>query len=470
MSTEVGGRAEARRRRTSYRRAAAGTVGVLAAVALLLGVVGSLQGPRLSATAFDAAAATERGGQRLVLTFDQPIDPVDAAQVRITPDAQVELATDGRVLTVRFAAALRFDAQYRVEVEATGAGTGRTATATYEVITPTATVTALVRDPEGPDRIERRTLGGDSPEVLVSADRIQEYALLPDAVAYVELVADDSAALRIAPLSTPTVVDIGLPGPGSVTRLDSSGRSGLIGYTFTSALGPDLAAEYVAVLFVFDPLDPTGLPRPVLGLDGLPLQVIDWTFVPGTTSLIAQAFDTTLLLVDALGEADPIPLGQHTELRGFLPSTTALVVADPTSGATIDLATGETRTLELPESGVAPGAYETDLIVLGPTSYVQVVASPISAQDPFRFVFEVIAVDDDGARRIYLPPDDDAVIREICVSPNGQYLAVSISDRGGRSDDYPAVPSFEGVSTYIVDIAGGTSAGGVTGFALNWCS
>lgn len=465
MSTEPGGRRRDARRRSRWRRTVIAVVGSLAIGTAGLAALGAVRGPDLDRGMVEPTALTERAGGRLVLEFDQPV--AAGARVEVTPATPIETTVEAARVVVTFGAPLAFDTVYRVGADVVGAGSGRPSSVAFEFETPRATVTTLVRELDGDDRVERREVRTDRPEVLFAAPVIQEYALLDDAVAVVEQGLDGVGTVHIAPFEEAGSYTVPLDEPGTVRHLDAA--RGLVAFTLTPRPTPGADPPSSSVLRVFDTADPAGVARTVPGLDGAPLQVTDLRFVPGTTSLVVQTFDTGMLLVDPLAGTPPVPLGQHAELRGFLPGTTTLVVADPASGSTIDLATGETTVLDLPEAELEPGVYESDLVLLDPSRYVEVVARPIGPDDPFALTSAVVAVDERGTRVVFEPPTERSGVRELCVSPNGQYAAVAVAPPEPQPDQVPIEPSVAGVTTYLVDLADGTTAGAVPGFAIHWC-
>lgn len=459
------GRREVRERR-SYRRAVVATVGILGLATAGLGVAGAFRGPHLADAGVAAATALERSGQRLVLQADQQIEPVTTSDVTIEPDVPVDVSSDGRSITIRFAGMLRARTDYRVAATVTGTATGVTATLDYTFSTPDLEATVLVRDPDGRDEVRRRAVSGDDAVTLFSADRIQEFAVARDGIAAVLLGENGpDGTLVLAPTGEQQGLDIPLPGPGRLQQLRASPTTGLIGVLFSSS-DARAADAAVAQLLLFDPTAASGLTRPVTGLDGEPVSVLDWRFVPGTAYLVVQTFDESLLLVDtATPDATPVPLGEHAEIRGFLPGTLQLVVADPQSGSTIDLATGETTVLDLPSDGLDPSAYPGRLVALARDRYVEVVARPGAG---FVLDYEILLVGPDGVTVIY---DRDAgiPIGDVCLSPNAQYLAVEVQDPDGEPDGYPNAAGRTGTTTYFVDLDTGSADRGITGFAASWC-
>ncbi|WP_395639970.1 hypothetical protein [Pseudolysinimonas sp.] len=465
MSTDDPGAVGRRRARAGlrYRRSVVATIGVLAIATTGLGVAGLFRGPHLDDAAVADATALERTGQRLVLRADQAIDPVDAADVTITPDVPIEVTSDARTITVRFTGMLRALTDYDISAAVTGSATGVSGTLDFAFTTPDLEVAVLVRDPDGRDQVRRRAVSGADGVTLFTADRIQEFAVARDGIAAVLL--DESGAdgrLVLAPTGEGVELDIPLPGTGRLQKLRASPTTGLIGVLFS----PNDPDEVMSQLLVFDPRDPSALVRPVTGLDGDVASVLDWRIVPGTGYLVVQTFDEALLLVDTADlSAPPLPLGEHAELRGFLPGTLELVVADPLSGSTIDLETGETTTLVLPDDGLDPSAYPGKVVALGGDRYVEIVSSP---GPDFVLDYEILLVGPDGVDVVY-DPDPGVPVRDVCLSTNAQYLAVEVQDPEGELDGYPNVSGRSGSTTYFVDLETGSANRGIAGFAASWC-
>ena len=62
------------------------------------------------------------------------------------------------------------------------------------------------------------------------------------------------------------------------------------------------------------------------------------------------------------------------------------------------------------------------------------------------------------------------MIREYCVSPNGRYVAVSVSAEGSRPDGYSANPGFTETTTSIVELATDRTAMSMPGGFTDWCA
>ncbi len=482
MSTDPGRASADPERPRAQRRAArrfartlAATIAALAVAAALLGVAGTLRGPRVESVEFDPAGAVSRAGQRLVLHANQQLAPVAARQLVVRPAADATVTSTEAAITITFTGILRYDARYTVQVrDVRGAFGGASSTLEYDVRTPGVDLYVLHRDdrvaPDGtkePDTIRRASLTGtEAGAVVFGAPRIQEYVALPTALAVVTIAADGTDALSLAPLDGGAPQELLLPSHAHVDMIAASPANDLLGFALTG----DATTSSPAVdnaLYVYDLALGTGVPRPVAGLDGAPLQVMDWEFVPGTSSLVAQAYDQSLFLTDVLASGPLTPLGAHAELDGFVPGTTRAIVTDPAGQSTIDLSSGAVAPLRLaapPERGIV---YPGKLVVLGAAGdYVQEL---VRTTDDRTFVPYLVRSSGGRTRTLYEPPTSGTRIQDYCVSPNGQYAAVETVPDTARPDGYPGAASFSPVTTNLVDLDTGLVRRSFDGFQLSWC-
>jgi hypothetical protein len=147
-------------------------------------------------------------------------------------------------------------------------------------------------------------------------------------------------------------------------------------------------------------------------------------------------------------------------MYGFVPGSTTLIVDDNGDYKSIDLARGNTSTvpaLDLPEVA----AVQQLLPLAGDRGYVGWVASQDGAG-------LVVVISDGHARQIYAEdPDPTGGIQSICLSPNGQYIAVAKLPRDAATN-----PDSSGFAnkTEFVDIATGRTDHDVAGSQVNWCN
>ena len=503
MSTDGSGEGRAtegragERRWRRYRRATVATLAALALAAGGLGAAAVLRGPRLDSAALNLTAAITRDGTRLVLHADQPLAAVDASQVTITPatdftlepggggddgagggDAAAGGGGSGTDITLAFTGMLDYATSYVVRVKGVdGVATGLSGTLEYRFDTPDVSVHTLLRrgGSEGdatsraPDQVLRSTLAAGpaaASEVVFEAPRIQQYAVTDPAIAAIVVDDEDGTSLAVS-VDGRDPFTVHTPAGGRLQNLHSSPSARLFGFTVNG--GADASGRvYQNALFVYDPLATSGRAEEVTGFEGQPLRVVAWSFVPGSSSLVAQGVDQQLYLIDPLDGAEPVALGRHVELRGFLPGGLQLVVADGEGTSTIDLASGAVEPLPQTAPDVDPAFYPKK-IVTGENGVTirQYDEVDYSAETPIsRSV--ILQAGPEGTRELYSPSTPGARVRDFCVSPNGQYLAVETIPSDGVNDGY-ALPGYSGMTTYFVDIATGTSNRGVPGFLPDWC-
>jgi WD40 repeat protein len=448
------------KRQDRFRLTAAVTIGVLLLAAAGLTVANTRQGPRLLDAQINPGAAVEGAGERLILRVDQTVAEPTTDQVSVTPTVPVEPTTDGAALILRFADSLSYATTYEIVAKVQSGTTGASATLRYSFRTPDGAFYTLERaasnaDADAPDQIVHHLLGSPEQRVVRSQPRIEQYAVADPAIAVVTSDAAGAAALTVGPLdgSEPNQT---LADNSDISQLRSSGPSGLLGFVLTPLNDTDLGGG--GQLHFYDPV--AGKLIKVSGFDGKPLEPLDWAFVPGTTSIVAQTADNSFYLIDPFNGRQTQPLGGHSRMYGFVPGSTTLIVDDSGDYKAIDLATGNTSTvpaLDLPE---AAGLQQL-LPLGGDRGYIGWMATQDGAAS-------VVVINDGNARQIYAEePDATGGIQNICLSPNGQYLAVAKLPR-----DTATNPDSSGFAnkTEFVDTATGRTDHDVAGSQVNWCN
>ncbi|MCY7287937.1 MAG: hypothetical protein LH624_06715, partial [Cryobacterium sp.] len=137
-------------------------------------------------------------------------------------------------------------------------------------------------------------------------------------------------------------------------------------------------------------------------------------------------------------------------------------------GSTIDLADGAVTTLDLASSLLDESAYPGKLVLLNEKGrYARLF---LQETGDINQLASLIAVTDAGDSSVaFIPASDSSRVRDFCVSPNGQYLAVETIPAAGLGDNYPTLPAFSGMTTSLVDLDRGTSSRSVSGFLPDWC-
>lgn len=469
-AAEPANRGDARRDRAgrrAYRRATVVVITVLTVLAVGLGAAGALQGPRVRDAAMNAQSLVDQANARIVLDASQPLQPVDATAVRIEPAAAFTVEHDAARITLRFDEPLRYATDYRVAIDVRGTATGAAGTLEHEFTTPDAAVHTLVRsgDPAVPDRVVRTAVGGaDEGAVLFEAPGIEEFAVLADQVV---AVVDDGSGPRIrAGTADGKQVDVATPPAGMIRDLAAAPGETLFGYLVVTP-GQEGVPGGTGRLFVRDVADTSGVSTEITGLGGAPLDVVDWRFVPGTSSVVVQTADRQLSVIDVASQRDPVPLGQHSELRGFLPGTVELVVANPTGTSIVDLTTGELTALTLPQAEVDPELQQGPFVLVDEGSFVERYSTFDSSAG---FTSVLFRTDADGTSELYRPAAATSRIEGVCPSPNGEYLAVEVVETGGLPDGYRAAPGYSGATTWFVRADDGSALRGAPGMFPDWCA
>ncbi|MDO5053593.1 MAG: hypothetical protein Q4E05_11970, partial [Pseudoclavibacter sp.] len=451
-----------------FGRTALVTILVLALIAALLGVLNAVQGPRLGGAVVNPVAATIRVGQRVVLEANQPLAELDPAQVRIEPAVPIEVSAQDNVVIVQFPGLLDYATDYTVTAEVRSRATGAAGTLRHSFATPDVEVYSLVRSGAAEqDRIVRSTVtGAGEDEIVFQAPRIQEYAIQNDMSLAVVLDEADRPSLQATTFRDGVTTTLATPPAESIRRLHIARGETLVGYLVD---GPDARGNRAqGTLHIYDLADPSGVAKEVLGPGGTPLSVMDWEFVPGTTSVVVQAADQQMYVVDAVYGGEPVPLGQHSELRGFLPGSVELIVADALEGAIVDLRSGRETVLQLPQAQVDPSLYPGKVELLDPQRYVEMYVS-FDAGGSGAYSSALYTTGPEGTRELYRPADADSRIQDYCLSPNGEYLAVEVVPGGTAPDGYPVVPGDAGATIFFVDVEDGAVSRGLAGMMPDWC-
>lgn len=344
-------------------------------------------------------------------------------------------------------------------------------TASFELYTLERDVNYDDAGKKKPDIIRgtNTTDSGDG-TVILSAPRVQEYAALPTALAAVTINENNTSSLEIVPLSGGSEALVPLPETGTVELLHAASRN-LIGFAFSSA---PPSRKYWKTLFVYDAEDPSTPPREIRGLDGKPVSVLNWDFVPNTFSLVVQNESGTMFLADALSAAKPAPLGLHAEFRGFIPGTKEIYVVDASSDPTnklaknsiIDLSNGAVRPLDLKavirNERSWPGA---TVLLNGTGRYAQSTSENAAGR-----VTSVLTVTDlTGSETLFQPDPAWSRIDGYCLSPDGKFIAVEATAPQGAADHYPVLPAHSPMRTEIVELDTGRHTRSLPGFLPSWC-
>lgn len=450
------------------------SIGVLLLLCAVLVGLTAIQGPKLSGARVDTGRVVADTGQQLQMFANQPVAEVDAEQVTIAPHTPFQVTTQADVITVRFSQQLDHGIQYTVTVRGvTSPYQQREAELSYSFTTDAAAFHYLDRaDPEserGEDAIIRTGVSGEGSDAIYRGARIQDYAVFEGALVVSTLAEDDTSSLALVSLVDGTTEPLELPGPGMVEGLAAAADgSSVLGFTMTSA--PTASPpSYTDALFLVD-LEGDRAVEPVHGLDGAPVEVGDWLFVPGEAAAVVRAVDNSLLRFDfTTGQAAtppvPTPLGSYLDLVSASSDGSRLVVADIFGPIALSIDGTEERLPASPLDGVVPSVGGIELLDAGSARVQQVAILDSSG----RFASYLVH-DGSAARILYQSPDGKGSIEGFRVSPNGQYVAVTVVPNvaASVSDGYYTSAMATSVSTIVLDVESGAVLASVDGFDVTW--
>jgi hypothetical protein len=475
MSTDAPGtRGAARRRRARslFARSLALVVSGLVVVGAAGAAYSLTQGPRVSTVVVDTVAASAAAGQRLVFTTNQPLATIDPAQVTIEPAAPFTVEAAGRNVAVQFTYPLDADTEYRVsvtDVESASGGPTSTIDHTFETGTPPIFVLQR-RDgqgADGDDAVFSTNLAGDQAVPVFTDPRIEDFRASRDGL--VVQTSDESGAAAITGMgldgSDPT--PFAMPGEGSVVGLQVADHDGLVGYTYTdldiSATSGIESALYVARLD-----DPSAEPTRIdVGADS---RVVQWMFVPQTSSLIVLTFDGQLRLVDTSRlDAEPVLLGGALGLAG-VERGSGRVLAERSDGYVA---------IDLTDLSETPLAQPADLDTLG-------IPGPVVTTVDGRTLRTFTQMGDDGYPASQLVGLVDAsgaldpvfsldhggdAIMQTCASPSGSHVAVIVApDIADNPYDMYEQPLPKRLETHIIDVRTNKEVTVIEGTDISWCA
>jgi hypothetical protein len=460
----------------SFRRTLAALLIGLTVVCLGLVGVNVLNGPRLTGTSVDTSAVVTKANQRLVLETNQQLAEVSADQVTVTPASAVQVQTTNDTVVIVFSQPLDYNTEYTVGVTGvTGPFPDRVSTLSTSFRTGESPLYVLNRAPtlptdttKAPDRVLRTTVGSAETTDVFTAPYIQSFAPVGDELVVVTLADDLSNRLSLVDADG-KAAELTLPGTGTVQDLQVSTVSATVGFRFSSVPGA-AGTVYDNTLFLLD-LN-TGTLATVEGLDGEPVQAINWGFMANRGELVAQIFDTTLLLIDPAADEAAIPIGQFPNLNAFAPDGVRIAVSDQERQYVLDLSTG-TEDPIVPQDVAGTSPYTAELEFLtGGAGYVQRVAE--FDQGTGRVLQSLTLVTGEPgaetARVVYEPALENETIVGFGLSPNDQYLAIQTVPNSATaiSDGYPVDAQATTTTVVFVDLDTGRITRSIVGMDVTW--
>ncbi len=291
-------------------------IGLLITLSVLT-VLSYQQGPRLRHAVL--ADDPNTGYQTVQLQFNQPVKPVEARAIRISPRADFTVITNNATVTIQFRHRLRSNSQYHVAIDqVTSAYTQQLAAASYRFDTPPAQLYYLKRRDltetkaefyvaQATDAIVQMNLATKHEKTLYQAAHIIDYAVVGSRIVVHTMNDATTSELHQVDTKTGVVSPLSLPGKGAVSRLRAI-DNGTVGYLFAKAE----SKEKTTNLIVHDIAAQRH--HTILGLNRQPLPVYDWRPVSRGAAVVVRTRGDDVLLVDPTGKHAMQPLGQAAVL------------------------------------------------------------------------------------------------------------------------------------------------------------
>lgn len=437
---------------------------MLVVVGALAAAVGSQQGPRLRDVSYDAAGLVSKPAQRVILTANQAVQPVRAADVRVRPAAAHTVTSSGNTIAVEFAGPLAYDRSYEIAVAGVRApGQAPTATLRATVRTGSTDVLALVPAAAGggEDRIVRRSLDAGGATTVYAASDIAEFVRLGRSLVVVRATGAGTSAVDVVALSAGVADDrvpvehITLPTPaGRVTALHAADDGASFGFEYADTSTGRSADVGLYVVDMTGTHMPTAIAadgKPTTG--AVPMTVGQWAYVPRTERALVRTSADDLVLVDMSGSADAVRLGSATTLHGFVGSGTTAVVETGTGIEYLDLTDGRRTPVATPP-GSTDAPYLGRIAPLTSATYLRVVGT---VRADGTLAQRILRVEPSRSSRLPVTLPADAGVTAVCPSPNGQFVAVVTRSTGSDL-------------VSIVDATSGALGASVDATTVDWCS
>ena len=291
-------------------------IGLLITLSVLT-ILSDQQGPRLRHAVL--ADDPNTGYQTVQLQFNQPVKPVEARAIRISPRADFTVITNNATVTIQFRHRLQNNSQYHVAIDQlANAYTQQLAAASYHFNTPPAQLYYLKhRDltetktefyvAQATDAIVQMNLATKQEKTLYQAAQIIEYAVVGSRIVVHTINDAKTSELHQVDIETGAVSPLPLPGKGTVSRLRAM-DNGTVGYLFAKAD----SKEKITNLIVHDIAAQRH--HTIRGLNAQPLPVYDWRPVSRGAAVVVRTRGDDVLLIDPTGKHAMQPLGQAAVL------------------------------------------------------------------------------------------------------------------------------------------------------------
>jgi hypothetical protein len=424
----------------TFRRSLVAVVTVLSVMVAGLGVWSVSQGPTLRDIVWDGSSLHKRAGGFITLRLDRAIEPVEAGQVRVSPDVPFSAESEGVILRVTFLEPLLANTEYQVEVVGLRpSGVGREASWSTRFQTSGFDFLFL-RDAGDAIEVHRAQPGQRGSELLYRASGITSVVRVASVLAVIR-EGDGERWLELVDPISGLAERVVLPPGFDLIRL-ANATWGTTLVAVANLTGSGSAPVFGALILVDVLSDRT--PEVVAGISGNPLSVRSVAVSAQSGEILVLQKNQDLVRFNPLTGV-VLPVGSASELWGFDAVGRHVLYVDAQGTLAYNLTSGEQ--IRVPRGEFDGVAVRHQKFVLTPNGLrLHRVALPgVGDGDPYMIVTRE---EEEGIHRLVTGSlSIPGSVGNIALSPNGQYLLVEFHP-------HSTPLGYQGLS--VQQIAGGT--------------
>ncbi len=440
------------------------------ALVVLLSLLLINSGPRVRMVEFDSSQATTEDS-RLVIRFNQPVEGLNKEQIDISPGVDFDVTASGSLAVLQLRQKLHYDTQYKIQISDIQMRDGsKTSDYSYSFKTGHGGFYYLKRNYDdigladtNDDQIIKFSIKNQKQEVVYSAPDINEYIYIDGKLIVSTFDGNRNSKLIEFDIAEKESREINLPGLGRVDNLLVSPEGNSFGYSFTSSSEGSGTRTYTSTVFIYNFEDNISLP--LKAFSGKDLQSYNWRYTTDGAMILAQTDASALILADVRGTSEPLALGSFDGFYDISADSKRIAVMDRVKGAlVVDLVSDERNVVEA-MSLSSTGEYVTSL-ALQKEGYIKLAKS--QAYDYASTVSSAILVRGEEEKELYHSNTHKEYVNQLTLSPNEQYVLLSISNASNTQyDSYPN-PQPKNISTLILSSADGSKLADIDGSQIIW--
>jgi hypothetical protein len=407
---------------------------MMIAIILILSTLHTIQGARVT-------KIYERGtlaSKSIIIEFNARLDPNQNIAIQVFPTTQIDSDIDGSRLIITFQQPLAYNQTYRLELVNVRDTRGKQTSKTYQFMTPRSEILYLQRNESGTDNLIKRTVGDPSSEkIIFSHSRIGDFAATHNNEGYLVVIDEPTAALQTTLYRVDeTESRVLSPPKGIVMQLKSSTTDAV--FLMRTIDMETLQNHFFTYDWHADNF------TEITHRDGSSIHPSSFFFTnDGKTILYTDAADGALYMLDPSGTREPLSFGTVTSVRRILPDDSGLYLE--TKPAHYLLLKNDASQIDyLDDVTIA----ESTILMDGSTISLK---NAYSLTKPSQLLIKSFEGND---TTLTLNDSNDALLRNITVSPNDQFISYNRSPVPNTYDAYRIKPEARLSELVIVDMAG----------------